>query len=562
MKTTLKGEAWSGEFTVRRRDSSTFPVFVQDIPVLDEEGEIAGIVGISTDITERKQAEQMAFESQSRIRRLIESDIIGIIVADLNGKFLEVNNAFLKITGYSREDFLDGKLDWMKMTPPEYRRLDNEALEELFTTGSCAPHEKEYIRKDGNRVPVTIGAALWDTTADAPSWVAFVLDVTERKQAGEEHERLLAHLRKSARRLVAERDVLHTVMENTGAQLAYLDSQFNFVIANSSYVRACGHSEEELIGKNHFDLFPNEENQAIFEKVRDTGIPAQFHDKPFVFADQPERGVTYWDWTLTPVKDSSDKIQGLVFSLMETTERVRAEERLRTYERLATLGELAGSISHELRNPLGVIDSSVFYLQNRLKRSGGEATLSDEKLQAHLERIRSSVAQSTGIITSLLNLTQMHEPRLERLDLKAVTADVISVSHIPPTIKVTLDFPRQEVAVKGDGEQLRLAFQNIVRNAIQAMKDSGNLTVAISRQNDTAELSFSDNGPGIPLENLDRVFLPLFTTRAKGIGFGLPIAKLVVERHGGTIQAHPAAGTGATILVSLPLAEEPQARAE
>jgi PAS domain S-box-containing protein len=134
-----------------------------------------------------------------------------------------------------------------------------------------------------------------------------------------------------------ERDTLSTIMENTQAHLAYLDTEFNFVRVNSIYVRGCGHSREQLLGHNHFDLFPNPENQAIFEQVRDTGQPVEFRAKPFEFPDQPERGITYWDWTLAPVTNEDGQVEGLVLSLLDVTERVRAEEVLQ--ERTKELDE-------------------------------------------------------------------------------------------------------------------------------------------------------------------------------------------------------------------------------
>jgi two-component system NtrC family sensor kinase len=122
-----------------------------------------------------------------------------------------------------------------------------------------------------------------------------------------------------ARRLQRERDLLSTIVENTHAQLAYLDDQFNFVRVNSAYARGSGYSEEELVGRNHFELFPDAEHQAIFERVRDTGEPAAFEARPVVFANRPGLGTTYWDWTLTPVKDGDGRVQGLVLSRIEVT---------------------------------------------------------------------------------------------------------------------------------------------------------------------------------------------------------------------------------------------------
>ena len=129
--------------------------------------------------------------------------------------------------------------------------------------------------------------------------------------------------------LEEERHILQTIMENTHAHLAYLDPQLNFVRVNSAYAQGSGYSREELLGRNHFDLFPHAENQAIFEQVRDTGEPVAFHAKPFVYPDRPELGTTYWDWTLIPVKNEVGQVQGLVLSLLDVTERERAEEALR-----------------------------------------------------------------------------------------------------------------------------------------------------------------------------------------------------------------------------------------
>jgi len=139
-----------------------------------------------------------------------------------------------------------------------------------------------------------------------------------------------ARLYESERR---ERYLLETIMENTHAHLAYLDTDFNFVRVNSAYAAGCGYESEELIGRNHFKLFPNAENQAIFEKVRDTGEPVRFFAKPFQYPNQPERGVTYWDWTLVPVKGRRGRTHGLVLSLLDVTEMVRARKEIESLAR-------------------------------------------------------------------------------------------------------------------------------------------------------------------------------------------------------------------------------------
>ncbi len=140
-------------------------------------------------------------------------------------------------------------------------------------------------------------------------------DITARKQAEEA--------------LARERDLLQSVLNSAGkAHLAYLDRDFNFVRVNETLAATCGYRPEEMIGKNHFALYPDAENEAIFRRVRDTGKPFEIRDKLFEFPGQPERGMSYWDWTLIPVKDAVGHVTGLILSSFETTVRVRGEEAL------------------------------------------------------------------------------------------------------------------------------------------------------------------------------------------------------------------------------------------
>ncbi|MCE5228848.1 PAS domain-containing protein [bacterium] len=133
-------------------------------------------------------------------------------------------------------------------------------------------------------------------------------------------------LARTKRDLEIERDTLQTVMNGAkSSHLVYLDRDFNFVRVNETYARGCGYTPEQMAGINIFALYPGPELKAIFERVRDTGESASGHDDPFEFPDQPERGLTYWDWTLNPVKDPAGHVIGLIFSLYETTKRKQAE---------------------------------------------------------------------------------------------------------------------------------------------------------------------------------------------------------------------------------------------
>ncbi len=226
---------------------------------------------------------------------------------------------------------------------------------------------------------------------------------------------------------------------------------------------------------------------------------------------------------------------------------LQAQEKLLALERLATLGRFSGNISHELRNPLAVIDSSVFYLKTKLKDADG-------KVHEHLDRIKLGVANSTAIIESLLNLTRMTPPVLNKLDLAAVVRDAVAAAKLPEAVTSRMEFPEGELPVSGDPEQLRMAFKNIIKNAIESMTSGGTLTVTVrAADRGLAEVSFADTGQGIAAEDLKKVFQPLFTRKAKGIGLGLSITREIVEKHGGAIEAMSEPGKGATFVVRLPL---------
>lgn len=169
-------------------------------------------------------------------------------------------------------------------------------------------------------------------------WQCYLQDITARQRAAD-------RVRRFTRELCAERDLLRAALDGApNAQIAYLDRDFNFLGVNAAYAKGCGYAPAAMIGLNHFALYPNAEAESIFALVRDSGLPAAFHDRPFTFPDQPERGLTYWDWVLTPIRDSESAVVGLVLSLTETTRRKRAEEALKASQadlnRAQTLGRI------------------------------------------------------------------------------------------------------------------------------------------------------------------------------------------------------------------------------
>ncbi|MCX6245286.1 MAG: ATP-binding protein [Bacteroidetes bacterium] len=233
-----------------------------------------------------------------------------------------------------------------------------------------------------------------------------------------------------------------------------------------------------------------------------------------------------------------------------TSRRLKeTQEELIQKERLAVLGQFSGNISHELRNPLGVIDSSIYYLQMRLEDQ-------DEKIRQHLERISQGVKTSTTIIENLLNLTRMSKPNLTPCNLALLLTECIESCKISNLTEVVEDFPDEEILVLAEKEHIRMVVNNIVNNAGASMNEKGRLMVSIRKATAEAEITFRDTGAGIDPENIGKVFQPLFSTKAKGIGLGLSITRMVIENHRGTIRVESEPGQGANFIIRLPLYSE------
>jgi PAS domain S-box-containing protein len=253
-------------------------------------------------------------ESEGRYRTLVESARSAIISVDRAGRVFLWNPSAQRLFGYAAYEVMGQALTGLIATPGS-----REVLEELIWKSPHGVHELTLRRKDGSKFSSEF--TVYGLTGREEKSLN-IRDVTERKRA----EAALENARDS---LECEKDILQAVMDGAKrSHLVYLDRNFNFLRVNETYAATCGFRPEEMIGKNHFALYPHEENEAVFTRVRDTGVPAEYRDKPFEFPDQPERGVTYWDWTLIPIKDGKGQVEGLVFSLFETTERKRAEVAL------------------------------------------------------------------------------------------------------------------------------------------------------------------------------------------------------------------------------------------
>lgn len=214
-------------------------------------------------------------------------------------------------------------------------------------------------------------------------------------------------------------------------------------------------------------------------------------------------------------------------------------------ERLATFGQLVGSIGHELRNPLSVMETSLYILRGKVP--------DDEGARRHLDRIGDQLRAANGIITSLLDIIRDRPVAQQPVALAAVLEEAAGAVTLPEAVALERGDLAGLPAIRGDASQLRQVFVNLLENAAQAAAPEGRIWVRGAVAPGAVQVAVEDSGPGVDEAVRARLFEPLITTRSRGVGLGLALVKRIVERHGGGVRYEPRPGGGARFLVRLPL---------
>ncbi len=246
---------------------------------------------------------------------------------------------------------------------------------------------------------------------------------------------------------------------------------------------------------------------------------------------------------------SLNKLLDLDLAKMEDAYQVEYLARSQRSERLAAIGQVAGGVAHELRNPLNVVKTSAYFLLNARAPS-------PEKVNEHLRRIEQNVTRADGIITALSNFARMPVPEMRPFPAERCVREALEANPLPENVKVELDFPPGLPPVLGDAEQVRIVFANLIRNARDAMPQGGRLTVRARPADGGVEVAVGDTGSGIAPENLSRVMEPLYSTKARGLGLGLALARAILDKNRGALSAASEPGRGSTFTVRLVVEEK------
>ncbi|MFM1941100.1 MAG: hypothetical protein RI897_82 [Verrucomicrobiota bacterium] len=417
-----------------------------------------------------------------------------------------------------------------------------------------------------------------------PATISMLEDIGDDLGVALERLRTAEQVSEMDARLREANDLMQLILGHTHIMTVYLDRQFNFIWVNQAYANACRQEPAFFPGKNHFDLYPHAENEAIFRRVLDSGEPYFVTAKPFTFPDQPERGVTYWDWSLVPVLHPDAGVTGLVLTLSEVTERKRAEEEGRTLaeqnrqlQKSESLGRMASAIAHHFNNKLQAVIMSL-----DLARTAATENVAD--MMEALDRAEQAALQTADVSKMMLTYLGQSLSRMAPIDLAQTARGCLPILKAGISRRVVLDARLDEAGpvVESNADLIRQVLVNLVTNAGEALS-GGAGTVCIRIGSVSADsipatnrypvawkptreeygcLEVKDDGCGISEADLEKLFDPFFSTRFVGRGMGLSVVLGIVKAHAGCVTVDSCLHKGTTFRVFLPLAAKPVVSAD
>lgn len=518
------------------------------------------IEDLKIEVAEREKAEsevrQLASGLETKIRRLVEANVVGIVMFTLDGAITDANDAFLQMLQYGRDDLASGRMRWADLTPAECRGRDDRAIAELKATGVFQPFEKEYLRNDGSRVPVLLGGTLFEASGN--EGVAFILDLSEQKRAEKALRRSEAFLAEGQRLgQIGSYSWRVATGEITWSEQLYRIYGFEIgVPVTLELIRTRVHPDDVTL------------YEKMVEQVRTDRKDFEWQYRLIM----PDHSIKYLQAVARAARDSDGQIE-YIAAIQDVTARRLSEEardkarsELAHVARMMSLGTLAASIAHEINQPLAGIVTNASTCQRMLAAAPPNI---DGALDTSRRTIRDA-NRASEVIIRLRALFNRKDTVTELVDLNEATREVIALSL--SALQRNEVIVRAELAddlppVMGDRIQLQQVILNLLRNAADAMStvDDGPKVLLVRTERDEGDqvsLSVKDSGIGFTPEVADKIFEWFYTTKTDGMGIGLTVSRSVIEAHHGRLWATQNDGPGATFSFAIPCGRQGSAESE
>ena len=495
-------------------------------------------------------------ESELRFRSFVDANVVGVIFWDMDGDIGDANDAFLEMLGFSRDDLNQGRVNWRKLTPPEYTESDAAHVQRLVTTGSHPPYEKEYVHKDGHRVPVLVTSATY--AEDRRHGLAYVLDLTERKRAEQRAQEAVMTAEAERRRLDAllealrESELRFRTLADNIAQLAWItDAKGAVSWYNKRWHDYTGTTPEEVQGWGWQRVHHPEHVQRVVEKIRhhlETGEP--WED---TFPLRGKDGTYRWFLSRAiPIRGPDGNIIRWFGTNTDVTEALQATEELR--QTAIFREQFIGVLGHDLRNPLAALKTSIALLLR-------QENLKTQQLRT-LQRMAGTADRMERMIADLLDFARgrlgggipLNRGRVDLAEVAHRSVEEVQFAYPDHEIEFTAATP---ALCECDADRLSQVIGNLLTNAIVHGREDTPVQVEVSRAQPEVKVKVKNLGTPIPDKLRSNLFEPFSRapadpSRGRSLGLGLFIVKQIVDAHHGRITVESTADTGTTFTVYLP----------
>ena len=527
------------------------------------------IASLEKSVTKFRNAEEAVRTERDKLQSLMDGlasteigiDIVGI---DYNVIFQNpvLKNRFGDIIGefcYEKYMGLKKPCDFC----PMIKAVKNRKVEMVELTGV-----------DGRNYEL-ISAPLTNPDGSVDKAIEIIQDITERKKAEEELRRHRDHLEDLVNERTAELKKINERLQEEVSKRKHLESEYRdseekfrrmtssaakdaiIMLDNKGNISYWNKAAKKIFGYSRLEALKKECHLLIgpkhfYDTYRKGFAEFKKSGKGPVLGKTLELMAVKKDGSEFPIELSVSAVNlrgkwNAIGIVKDITKRKEMEKKLMRQEKLAILGQLAGGVGHELRNPLGAIKNAAYFLNMALEKP-------EQEVKETLELLEKEVTTSERIISSLLGFARPKPPSRHKVNVNEIIDEVSKRNNIPGSIKVEALLTKTLPSIMADPVQLTQVFGNLVLNSIQAMPEGGELVIETNLDNRKYVVaSFTDTGNGIHEDILEKLFEPLFTTKAKGIGLGLAVSKTLVEGHGGTIEVESTVGKGSTFTVKLPI---------
>ena len=368
------------------------------------------------------------------------------------------------------------------------------------------------------------------------SEVGFVVDtfhelVAKLKENEKELERLKAFAEEKAGRMEAYNE---NILQSVPSGVVSLDNSLKIKSINQAAERMLGVDSKEIIERNFNEVF----NEPLTALIKDNRTVSRAE---YQYVTNDRRHI-WLGITTSQLKNAAGEKIGLIFVFSDLTDIKALQAEVELKQRLSQLGEMSAGISHELRNSMSVISGYAKLLGKK----------ADTSMMSTVDAISAEIDNMNKIISELLAFAKPTVLNTEQVDLnRLVEETAASVTGNSDAVKVLMNL-HKPVSINGDEVLLRQALTNLFVNAVEAMPGGGSLEIELNRVRNKAEIRIRDTGNGIPEDIRQKIFLPFFTTKDEGTGFGLALVQKIIVSHGGNIEVESKDGEGTTFRITLP----------